>query len=634
MLLKSNNTEWLRGSVIHCVKRRGLALGTIVAVLVLVQTLALQGWNSRMVTPDQVLSLMAVKNFLLTGHMPDHGCVNSLACYHPPSLWFLLIPGEILFQDPTLIDIPAIVLLFAVTLAGVYAVGNRIGGTHVALLAVLIYGCSAVGLRAASSLFDPYPQAFSVWIAYGMIKWVGDKKSWGLFLAVAVFALGIITHFQGLLLLPMFLIIWIIYRPPLRWGWICGSIAVAAILWMPYLKFEHQRHYADIKAQLTMTHSLYSQRNLTQLQLLMPGVYPSPSEVATRESAEQATSNSSKRRVLDMTSSIWAHGVGAWNAIGVNAEMFNNRHLSKLTELTILATGVILFFWVISSRWGNTLLRLLKGWRFRGLVGICLCGSTLVINPIVARILVSRDGHLEHYSVKAVLLGDILLLMSGSILLIGERVIRQAQRLTGKVPPTVALLGIIVTTGWLPLLYLTGDTAAYRYSFLWPLQLLLLICGVSQLSVRPRTIILLFMSAGLCVKPVSGKILKSINEGWSGKSDLKQALDEIGRHLQVQGESGPSIGYQVPITPWVPAYSVIDSQYRVGMGYDLYLRERYSVDNQNHSLFGISDIDTIRLLSRLKPQTDQIEANPINFTGWRTIYSNKSYTVYCRTLKQ
>ena len=63
-------------------------------------------------------------------------------------------------------------------------------------------------------------------------------------------AAGMYVHLEIMPAVQLLPVVWVLYRPPIRLGTILIAIAISAIIWLPYLRFEYSRDFSDIISQL------------------------------------------------------------------------------------------------------------------------------------------------------------------------------------------------------------------------------------------------------------------------------------------------------------------------------------------------------------------------------------------------
>ena len=198
-----------------------------------------------------VLSIEATQDLIDRGAFPDKGILTSFGSYTPPGVTWLLLPGVVVFQDPRLFEYVGSVGLFVGTLFGIFFLARRYFGFLPALLAVVLYSWSELGLLAGSTLFPTHTtRCFYVWMIYCVGRWVDEDNPHFLAGAILVWAVGIYVFMEmapAILVVPA---IWLLNRPSVRLAPLAIAAVLAAALWYPYLRFEAGRDFVDLRSQV------------------------------------------------------------------------------------------------------------------------------------------------------------------------------------------------------------------------------------------------------------------------------------------------------------------------------------------------------------------------------------------------
>src|SRR5262249_50095074 len=178
--------------------RRNTA-GAILVVLVVRSigtTLAFQRWKSRIQGGDFLLYIDSAHELITNGRLPDRGTLTSFASYAPPGTAWLMVPGVLLFTDPRLYEYPGSTILYFGTLVGIFLLARAYFGVGCALLAVVIYGLSFLGLGNASGLWPRGHPFFYVWMVYWTTRWVMSRKTTYLAAAIVTWAAGMYVFME------------------------------------------------------------------------------------------------------------------------------------------------------------------------------------------------------------------------------------------------------------------------------------------------------------------------------------------------------------------------------------------------------------------------------------------------------
>jgi hypothetical protein len=197
------------------------------------------------------MSIEATQDLIDLGAFPDKGILTSFGSYTPPGVTWLLLPRLVVFQDPRLFEYVGSVGLFVGTLFGIFFLARRYFGFLPALLAVVLYSCSELGLLAGSTLFPTHAtRCFYVWMVYCVGRWVDEDNPNFLAGAMLVWAAGMYVFMEmapAILVIPA---VWLLKRPPVRLAPLTIAVVLAGALWYPYLQFEADRDFVDLRSQV------------------------------------------------------------------------------------------------------------------------------------------------------------------------------------------------------------------------------------------------------------------------------------------------------------------------------------------------------------------------------------------------
>jgi 4-amino-4-deoxy-L-arabinose transferase-like glycosyltransferase len=221
----------------------------ILAILVIVIIVQLSYVPSYNVKFDQSQVLYLARDLAVKGDFPVHGILNSRRAYNPPFfVWLYLLP-QILHCDPSLVLILPALVLHVVAIYLLYLLGLRYFNLKVGLAAAVLYAFSTRGLYFghaswAQALLSP----FYVLMTFFLYEWLLKGKAWYLTVLVPLAAWITGIHWGGALTLGVLFFIPFLFRPRFQGCQIVAGGLIALALWMPYLNFEKDRAFADIRA--------------------------------------------------------------------------------------------------------------------------------------------------------------------------------------------------------------------------------------------------------------------------------------------------------------------------------------------------------------------------------------------------
>ncbi len=156
-------------------RRSVLLLAALGAVLIL------QGWKSRIPNFDMLTTIDAAQAASSITRTPaGPWCGHELRILY--ASWADLAdaarPGAV--RDSRLFEYPGSLALYVGTLLGIFLVARRYFGDRCALVAVVLYGFSELGLTVGSSLLHRHPvQFFFVWVVYWVARWADETTRAG-----------------------------------------------------------------------------------------------------------------------------------------------------------------------------------------------------------------------------------------------------------------------------------------------------------------------------------------------------------------------------------------------------------------------------------------------------------------------
>jgi hypothetical protein len=224
-----------------------VAFTTIVGLVI-----ALQGWRARGPDADVIGSMVRAAALADRGVIPQRGTLTDLKAFRPPGTSWLALPGVLLFDDPRLVELTGSIALYAGTLIGVFTLAHYGFGLPAAVLATILYGVSGMALHMAIQLWPKAHPFFAVWMAYCAVRWAGERRSRWFVAASACWLAGTYIHIEMAPFALILAALWWTYRPPISTRAVIGTVVIGLLMWSPYLAFEYEREFIDLRAQLLM----------------------------------------------------------------------------------------------------------------------------------------------------------------------------------------------------------------------------------------------------------------------------------------------------------------------------------------------------------------------------------------------
>jgi hypothetical protein len=248
-------------------------------------------------------------------------------------------------------------------------------------------------------------------------------------------------------------------------------------------------------------------------------------------------------------------------------------------------------------------------------VAIVAGAGALIFNELLLARVLSSDGTLDSSSVLRIRIFQGLLLATAVVVAVFRNVLAdRIQRIVSvSSEPTHArgasALALAIAVPWVALLLLSETTT--RLQWMWPLQAIALAASVTHLLRRcdaPRWLTPLAATA-LIVLVATNPLLRSrlqswAGDGWSGRDAVEiQVVDALARDLGAG--STASIGYEIETKRFKAMYNILDDRYKAGADFDLLLRYRHGIRNQNRCAEGVSPADTYRVVQTAPRDTSE-----------------------------
>jgi len=581
-----------------------LKVSTLFVLLVAVggALLALQGWKSRIPNFDMLTTIAEAQELVDSGQLPDRGVLTSFGSFAPPGLAYLMLPGLAL-QDPRLFEYIGSLALYVGTLFGIFTLTRRYFGRQCALLAAAVYGFSALGLTAANTLFFQYDtHCFYVWMVYWTTRWVERNNPRFLAAALVTWAAGMYVFMEmapAILILP---VIWLVYRPAVRFVPLLASAILAAAIWFPYLRFEAGRGFLDLRSQI-------SQESTRPVDFDRSWCDPS---TAPRDWLSDVTSFKARRLSLSAEPRPTAVRRQASARVAqIPDDLLVNFRASLVpgTSLVLLALtliGLVGSFVGVRRATPNAETSS-QDWRRRlnGLVACLACSAVLFNEVIVARF-IAFDGDLEPSTVwqlrtiEAALLIAALLIMAARSRIVAA--IIEMRRALSDVTEKPQVVAICLVVPWLVLASIA--TAERRFWWLWPMQAIALAVAVTYVPMRMRARRWVSWAGSLAVLSivVGNPVLLSrvgswMAGGWSGSDAPEIAVvDRVAAYVPPGKARQASIGYEVDIWRFMATDNIVDSRYKVGADLDLLFKYRAGITNLDRCAEGFAIDDEYRIV--------------------------------------
>ena len=198
---------------------------------------------------DMVAVIKVAEQFSKNGIFPVKGILSSVAAYNMPGLVWLVLPASLIFSDPSAIAMATAIPLNILAAFILFKLAARSMHRNLAFACMIIYCLSPLTFQASRSLWaQHYLGPFYIFIAYFLTKWAIDRKALYGPAAIIFIVYATMIHFSAVVLLGVWGVVWLLWRPPMRFSGLLLALFISTILLSPYLCFQMERGFQDLKA--------------------------------------------------------------------------------------------------------------------------------------------------------------------------------------------------------------------------------------------------------------------------------------------------------------------------------------------------------------------------------------------------
>ncbi len=517
---------------------------------------------------DYVPVIARGQTWLDGGMFPAVGTLSSVAAYNMPFLTWMQIPVMIFTHDVAVILIGTQLLFNILATWFVYRLGNEMFTPTIGFVGAILFTFSETGL---SSSYTAWAQlllpGFYVMVMYSLFRWKLDNSTLYVAMAWIISTMAFMTHFSAILLYGVIIVLWLIMRFPLNWRGLIIGVVVSASLLSPYMLFEVERDFVDLKAFFTRQTTISSD-------VLADYAYLKPENQGQSNSPSAATDNQSASDIPTQAepkpqSSRLERGV-AWvlsmpmQVIGGLRLVFTN-DLRSLREYYPILHSISLIL--------------------RSLLEISFwAGIVLAIYRYSRAVQMRYQTFPDHQRLWT------------------HRIKLAVNTLTGTTAGRnlIILLFVLGIIAGLILVRAGYDQQATYYTGLFSLQFVMCAYGMIELTEirgytgRVMLLVLLLISLGAfdritrvanhdvtVYSPFNIALYSSINSATTWIADDWTDSDTI----TVSYDFMPEMAGQWWVAPW----NTIDDSYRMGMAYDYLLMSYHGLENRNTDPIGQVD---------------------------------------------
>lgn len=228
-----------------------LALAAILAVALVLRLYGLR--ELTLFYGDQGRDSMVIWGMVQDGELPLIGPPVSLGTYQRgPAFYYLLAPAFALSGGDPAGGAVATALADVCTVFLLALFGRAVAGWPAGLAAAALWATAAWTTEFARFMWNPQlVPTFALLVLLALVG-LGRKEPRWLILLVPAWIIAWQLHDQAVLLLPSILIWWIVVRPPVTPKIVMVSLAVAAVVALPFLLYEATHGLTNLRSMVTL----------------------------------------------------------------------------------------------------------------------------------------------------------------------------------------------------------------------------------------------------------------------------------------------------------------------------------------------------------------------------------------------
>ena len=501
------------------------------------------------------------------GLFPSVGTLSSVAAYNMPFLVWLQIPVMLFTRDVSSILILTQLIFNFIATCFVYRLGSEMFSPMVGLIGATLFTFSETGI---SSAYTAWAQlllpGFYVMVVYYLYRWKTDGKAHYVAFAWILSTAAFMTHFSAILLYSIIIIFWVILRLPMNFKGLAIGLIVSMLMLAPYLSFEIDRDFVDLKA-------FFTRKTTIEQSILDEYAYLKPENQGKQTQATITASDTPLETIPQNDTSYQPSRIerGIVWVLSIPLQMIAGLRLVFTSDLQTLRQQFPIFHSI------SLILRVLLEVSF-------WCGIVLALYSYLKtlkesyRQLSGDEGTIKH---RLHLAQDTLISTSA-----GRNLIL-----------LLFVLGIIAG---LIIVRASPDQQATYYIGLFSIQFVMSAYGIYSFmayrhyGLRVLMLVVLFVGLG-----AFDRILRVTTHDISAYSHFNIALYQSiqGATTWIAEDWGETnaITVSYDVMPemanqwWIVPWHRVDQTYRMGMAYDYLLDSYYDLENQNTNPIGIAE---------------------------------------------
>ena len=502
------------------------------------------------------------------GAFPAYGTLSSVAAFNLPFLVWLQLPVMLFTHHiPTILILTQLIWNFLGTMF-VYRLGREMFRPTIGLIGATIFTFTDVSIAGSytawAQLLLP---TFYVIVLYLLYQWRRSGHDRYPALCLIVTTATFMTHFSAVLLYGVIIGVGVIVRLPLRWRGLLIGIIVSLLMLAPYLAFQVEREFVDLKAFFSRQTTI-PQAVLDQYAYLKPENQVIPTAISTTQANTPPTVNNEPVQSSRLERAI------TWG-LSVPQQYIEGMALMFGTKLGNLRTYILPLYLINEALRVGTILLLFGGY-ITGFIRFVRHLRTYWRTHDKTTLKDRYDS-----------LGTVLVTTeAGSVVFILAFVL-------------ILLTGLIITRA-------SPSIQPTYYTGLLGIELLVIAYALVRLLekfIQSKSVgkwLLIGLVASIAILPALDRIVRVTTHNDEPFTPfnvwLYSSIDDATDWIAEDWEGGDSLTVAYDILPelpqfwWVAPWHTIDETYRIGMAYDVLLELNHGLTNLNESPVGIAEL--------------------------------------------
>jgi hypothetical protein len=204
--------------------------------------------------PDQGRDATIVWRMIETGEPVQLGPTASIGTYkRGPAYYYLLLIPYLIGRGNPLSGVALNVLFDLATILMLFIIGRVIHGFWAGLTAAGLWCVADLALYFTSFAWNPTLLPCLVLLMLYALYGIINNRPYFLLLLLPLWSIAWQLHDQAIFLLPIFGLVWVWFRPRISWKIYALAITLGLLSIAPFLVYELQHGFANMKAMLTFS---------------------------------------------------------------------------------------------------------------------------------------------------------------------------------------------------------------------------------------------------------------------------------------------------------------------------------------------------------------------------------------------